>query len=34
MNFLNSLLQPWILIVFAVVMFFVFFAMSRMSKKP
>jgi hypothetical protein len=34
MNFLKNLLQPWTLIAFAVVMFLVFFAMGRMSKKP
>ncbi len=34
MNLLNSLLQPWTLIVYAVLMFFVFLAMGSTSKKP
>ncbi len=31
---MNVPLQPWHLIVFAVVMFLVFFTMGKMSKRP
>lgn len=31
---IDTLLQPLPIVAFAVVMFFVFFAMSKISKKP
>jgi hypothetical protein len=33
-NLLNILLQPWPILMFAVVMFFVFLTMGKMSKRP
>jgi hypothetical protein len=34
MNILNTLLQPWCLIVFAVVMFLLFLTIGIRSKEP
>jgi hypothetical protein len=31
---MNFLLQPWHLVIFAVVMFFVFLAMGKLSRRP